>query len=53
MQGRETVTYTYARTPWGSTVELVSYPSPQAYEARADLRRWRPSADADSTRQER
>lgn len=45
--------YLYARTPWGSTVELVSYPSPQAYEARTDLRRWRPSADADSTRQER
>jgi hypothetical protein len=34
--------YLYARTPWGSTVELVTYPSPQAYEATTDLRRWRP-----------
>ncbi len=34
--------YVYARTPWGSTVELVTYPSPQAYEATTDLRRWRP-----------
>lgn len=34
--------YVYARTPWGSTVELVTYPSPQAYEATTSLRRWRP-----------
>ncbi|MDT7576073.1 MAG: hypothetical protein QOH17_2406 [Pseudonocardiales bacterium] len=34
--------YVYARTPWGSTVELVTYPSPQAYEATTPLRRWRP-----------
>jgi len=34
--------YLYARTPWGSTIELVTYPSPQAYEATTDLRRWRP-----------
>jgi catechol 2,3-dioxygenase-like lactoylglutathione lyase family enzyme len=34
--------YVYARTPWGSTVELVTYPSPQAYEATTALRRWRP-----------
>ncbi|MGJ9403549.1 VOC family protein [Arthrobacter sp. KK5.5] len=44
--------YLYARTPWGSTVELVTYPSAQAYEARTPLRRWRPRADADATRQE-
>ena len=25
-----------------STVELVTYPSPQAYEATTDRRRWRP-----------
>ena len=36
--------FLYARTPWGSTVELVSCPSPQAYEATTDLRRWRPEA---------
>jgi hypothetical protein len=26
----------------GSTVELVTYPSAQAYESRTSLRRWRP-----------
>jgi catechol 2,3-dioxygenase-like lactoylglutathione lyase family enzyme len=36
--------YLYARTPWGGTVELVTYPSLQAYEATTDLRRWRPEA---------
>lgn len=35
--------YVYTRTPWGSTIELVTYPSYQAYEARTRLRRWRPS----------
>lgn len=44
--------YLYARTPWGSTVELVTYPSPQAYESGTDRRRWRPKADVDHTRQE-
>jgi catechol 2,3-dioxygenase-like lactoylglutathione lyase family enzyme len=34
--------FLYARTPWGSTVELVTCPSPQAYEVTTDLRRWRP-----------
>lgn len=38
--------YLYARTPWGSTVELVTYPSPQAYESRTSLRRWRPRRDS-------
>jgi hypothetical protein len=38
----------YARTPWGSTAELVTYPSTQAYEAGADLRRWRPAAGSDA-----
>ncbi|GAA4783041.1 VOC family protein [Actinomycetospora chlora] len=44
--------YVYARTPWGSTVELVTYPSPQAYESTTSLRRWRPVAGADHTEQE-
>lgn len=43
--------YLYARTPWGSTIELVTYPSQQAYENRTQLRRWRPRADADHSRQ--
>lgn len=34
--------YLYARTPGGSAVELVTYPSAQAYESRTSLRRWRP-----------
>jgi catechol 2,3-dioxygenase-like lactoylglutathione lyase family enzyme len=44
--------YLYARTPWGSTIELVTYPSTQAYEAGTQLRRWRPRAAADHSQQE-
>jgi catechol 2,3-dioxygenase-like lactoylglutathione lyase family enzyme len=44
--------YLYARTPWGSTVELVTYPSPQAYESGTTLRRWRPPATSDHTEQQ-
>lgn len=35
--------YVYTRTPWGSTIELVTYPSAQAYERHTGLRRWRPA----------
>jgi len=43
--------YVYARTPWGATIELVTYPSSQAYEVRTELRRWRPpSTRADDDR---
>lgn len=34
--------FCYGRTPWGSIVELLTYPSPQPYEATTPLRRWRP-----------
>jgi catechol 2,3-dioxygenase-like lactoylglutathione lyase family enzyme len=34
--------FIYARTPWGLTVELISYPAPMAYEQHSDARRWRP-----------
>ena len=34
----------YTLTPWGSIVELVALPSPQAYEQTTPLRRWRPAA---------
>lgn len=34
----------YAELPWGGLIELVTAPSPQAYEATTPLRRWRPSA---------
>jgi catechol 2,3-dioxygenase-like lactoylglutathione lyase family enzyme len=36
--------YLYSRSPWGSTIELVTYPSAQAYERTTALRRWRPPA---------
>jgi catechol 2,3-dioxygenase-like lactoylglutathione lyase family enzyme len=45
--------YLYARTPWGGTVELVTYPSPQAYESHTSLRRWRPPAGSSNERQEK
>jgi catechol 2,3-dioxygenase-like lactoylglutathione lyase family enzyme len=32
----------YCRTPWGSTLELLTYPDPQPYEAHTSRRRWRP-----------
>jgi catechol 2,3-dioxygenase-like lactoylglutathione lyase family enzyme len=34
--------FIYARTPWGLSVELISYPAPMAYEQHSDTRRWRP-----------
>ena len=34
--------FIYARTPWGLTVELISYPAPMAYEQHSEVRRWRP-----------
>lgn len=34
--------FAYLHTPWGSTVELVSYPDPQPYERTARRRRRRP-----------
>lgn len=39
--------YVYTRTPWGSTIELVTYPSQQAYESHTRLRRWRPQRTAE------
>lgn len=35
--------FRYTRAPWGTTIELISYPSAQAYEADTELRRWRPA----------
>jgi catechol 2,3-dioxygenase-like lactoylglutathione lyase family enzyme len=37
--------FIYARTPWGLTLELISYPAPMAYEQRSEARRWRPQDD--------
>jgi catechol 2,3-dioxygenase-like lactoylglutathione lyase family enzyme len=35
--------FIYARTPWGLTVELISYPAPMAYEKHSEAYRWRPT----------
>lgn len=39
--------FIYARTPWGMTVELISYPSTMAYRRHGDggAPRWKPPAD--------
>jgi catechol 2,3-dioxygenase-like lactoylglutathione lyase family enzyme len=34
----------YTRTPWGLTIELISYPSPQPYEQLTNRRRWTPGS---------
>lgn len=34
--------FVYTHLPWGGTMELVEIPSPQAYESRTELRRWKP-----------
>ena len=36
--------YCYAKTPWGTVIELISHPSPGAYEKETPLRRWTPPA---------
>jgi len=33
--------FIYARTPWGLTVELISYPASMANEQHSGARRWR------------
>jgi catechol 2,3-dioxygenase-like lactoylglutathione lyase family enzyme len=34
--------YCYAKTPWGTVIELITHPSPGSYEAATPLRRWTP-----------
>ncbi|AEI64714.1 VOC family protein [Corallococcus macrosporus] len=34
--------FCYARAPWGTLIEFISYPSPQPYEQQTALRRWKP-----------
>lgn len=49
----------YTLAPWGSIIELVARPSPEAYEETTTLRRWRPpraqpvETDAEEARKER
>src|ERR671920_733218 len=35
--------FIYARTAWGLTVELISYPESMTYEHHGEARRWRPA----------
>ena len=35
-------TFRYGRTPWGTVIEFVTYPSPQPYCEETPLRRWTP-----------
>jgi catechol 2,3-dioxygenase-like lactoylglutathione lyase family enzyme len=34
--------YCYVKAPWGTVIELISHPSPGAYEKETPLRRWTP-----------
>jgi len=34
--------FCYGRTPWGSIVEFIAYPTPMPYERDTPLRRWKP-----------
>ncbi|WP_285112161.1 VOC family protein [Leclercia adecarboxylata] len=34
--------FCYGKTPWGSVIELISWPSPMPYEKYTPLRRWKP-----------
>lgn len=34
--------FVYCRTPWGSTLELITYPDDQPYTESTELRRWTP-----------
>lgn len=34
--------FCYGRTPWGSIVEFITWPSPMPYERDTTLRRWKP-----------
>jgi catechol 2,3-dioxygenase-like lactoylglutathione lyase family enzyme len=33
--------FCYCLTPWGTTIELISYPNSMAYEKKTKLRRWK------------
>jgi catechol 2,3-dioxygenase-like lactoylglutathione lyase family enzyme len=34
--------YVYTNLPWGGTMELISIPNPQNYEATTSVRKWKP-----------
>jgi catechol 2,3-dioxygenase-like lactoylglutathione lyase family enzyme len=37
-------TFCYVKAPWGTVIELITHPSPGAYEKETPLRRWTPPA---------
>jgi catechol 2,3-dioxygenase-like lactoylglutathione lyase family enzyme len=45
--------FVYTRTPWGSTLELVTYPSPQPYLLQAPRAKWAPWPDLDDALRQR
>jgi len=38
--------YVYTNLPWGGTMELISIPDPQAYEATTSVRKWKPDSQS-------
>jgi len=34
--------FCYGQTPWGSIIELISWPTPMPFEKETNLRRWKP-----------
>lgn len=33
--------FCYCKTPWGSSIELITYPTPQPYMQQTSLRKWK------------
>jgi catechol 2,3-dioxygenase-like lactoylglutathione lyase family enzyme len=42
LEAGEGALFHYARAPWGSFIELLTYPQPQQYAQVTSLRRWSP-----------
>jgi catechol 2,3-dioxygenase-like lactoylglutathione lyase family enzyme len=42
IEGGDGNRWVYTRAPWGTIIELITYPSPQGYEKLTSVRRWRP-----------
>jgi catechol 2,3-dioxygenase-like lactoylglutathione lyase family enzyme len=48
IEGGDGNRWVYTLAPWGTIIELITYPSPQGYEKLTNLRRWRPSRADDA-----
>lgn len=42
LDGGENNKFVYTNLPWGGTMELISMPTPQNYQATTSVRKWRP-----------